>query len=193
MIPPKSRLFYVVGASGAGKDTVIDYARNNLPQDSRVVFAHRYITRPADYGAENHIALTEDEFAIRLKNGCFVMNWQSHGFSYGVGIEIVHWLHRGLTTVVSGSRQYFQTASAKFPGIRPIMVTASHDTICKRLVKRGREDIGLIRKRLERNNRFTHMHKEKMHFIQNEGEPQEAGMELLELLHQGVKSNVSNS
>lgn len=60
------RLFYVVGASGVGKDTLIRHARDALrPNAHHIVFAHRYITRPVDAGGENPIALTQAEFALR--------------------------------------------------------------------------------------------------------------------------------
>ncbi len=55
-----SRLLYLMGASGSGKDSLLDALRQHLPTD--VAVAHRYITRPADAGAENHIALSETEF-----------------------------------------------------------------------------------------------------------------------------------
>ena len=95
------RLFYVVGASGVGKDTLIRYAREALEGSDAVVFAHRYITRPAESGGENHIALTMAEFMLRERHGLFAMTWESHGYRYGVGIEIDRWLAAGLTVVVS--------------------------------------------------------------------------------------------
>ena len=43
------RLVYVMGPSGAGKDSLLSFARSALA-DEPVVFAHRYITRPAGQG-----------------------------------------------------------------------------------------------------------------------------------------------
>ena len=45
-----ARLFYLVGASGSGKDSLLGYARGKLAGAPDVLFAHRYITRPADAG-----------------------------------------------------------------------------------------------------------------------------------------------
>ena len=64
-------LVYVMGPSGAGKDSVLGRARSLLPPAAPVVFAHRYITRPAEAGGENHVALTRDEFATRRACGLF--------------------------------------------------------------------------------------------------------------------------
>ena len=44
------RLVYVAGPSGAGKDSVIEFARQHLPPGAKVRFAQRTITRPADTG-----------------------------------------------------------------------------------------------------------------------------------------------
>ncbi|GAL20638.1 ATP-binding protein PhnN [Vibrio maritimus] len=40
----KGKLYYIVGPSGAGKDTLIDAIRAEFPED--IIVAHRYITRP---------------------------------------------------------------------------------------------------------------------------------------------------
>jgi ribose 1,5-bisphosphokinase len=60
-----ARLYYVVGASGAGKDSLMQYARSALAGKGAIVFAHRYITRAAQSEGENHIALTKGEFLQR--------------------------------------------------------------------------------------------------------------------------------
>ena len=49
-------LVYVMGPSGAGKDSVLERARAMLSADQPIAFAHRYITRPPDIGGENHVA-----------------------------------------------------------------------------------------------------------------------------------------
>ena len=39
------RLIYVIGPSGSGKDSLMQYARKHCP-GNEAAFAHRYITRP---------------------------------------------------------------------------------------------------------------------------------------------------
>ena len=80
-------LVYVMGPSGAGKDSVLGRARAMLSIDLPVVFAHRYITRPVDAGGENHVALSHAEFALRRAHGLFAFHWQAHGNDYGIGLE----------------------------------------------------------------------------------------------------------
>ncbi|HEY0202209.1 MAG TPA: phosphonate metabolism protein/1,5-bisphosphokinase (PRPP-forming) PhnN, partial [Burkholderiaceae bacterium] len=55
-------LFFVVGASGVGKDTLMARARTLLGGDGRFRFARRTITRPADPDGENHHAGTQSAF-----------------------------------------------------------------------------------------------------------------------------------
>src|SRR5262249_30542502 len=109
IMPPgrQGPLVYVMGPSGAGKDSVLNRARALLASDAPVVFADRYITRPAEAGGENHIALSAEEFDLRRTHGLFAFDWQAHGNRYGIGCEIHAWRQSGLTVVVSGSREHF--------------------------------------------------------------------------------------
>ena len=115
--------FYVIGPSGAGKDSVIAWARA-ASDPGRIAFAHRYITRPALADAENHIALTPAEFAARRRAGWFALDWESHGLSYGIGREIDSWRADGIAVVVNGSRIHLAEAAARYPEIRPVLITA---------------------------------------------------------------------
>ncbi len=102
-------LFYLMGPSGSGKDSLLRALRERLGPDDRIVIAHRYITREADAN-EASVALTPDEFRRRQALGCLALDWHSHGLHYGIGIEIEQWLARGLTVIVNGSREYLPQA-----------------------------------------------------------------------------------
>jgi ribose 1,5-bisphosphokinase len=143
-------LVYVMGPSGAGKDSVLERARSLLSVDTPIAFAHRYITRPADVGGENHVALTRAEFALRRAHGLFAFHWHAHGNDYGIGREVEAWRAAGLTVVVSGSREHYEKVAGNDPGLHPVLITAALDKLRARLAQRGREDAVAAASRLAR-------------------------------------------
>ena len=148
-------LVYVMGPSGAGKDSVMNRARTLLPSQAPVFFAHRYITRPADSGGENHVALSEAEFLLRREHGLFAFDWEAHGNHYAIGCEIEIWRKAGLTVVVSGSREHFLNAHGLDADTHPVLITAPAERLVERLAERGREDSGAAAKRLGRGAAYT--------------------------------------
>ncbi len=149
-----SRLFYLIGPSGAGKDSLITYARKRINGGKAVLFAHRYITRPPLVNDENHVALSEKEFLARAARGFFAMHWQRHACHYGVGSEIDIWLTGGCHVVVNGSRTYLPQALALYPRLKVILIDVAYDRLKHRLLARGRESSADIQKRLLRNRQF---------------------------------------
>lgn len=179
----KARLIYVVGPSGSGKDSLLRYARERLADDPGVVFAHRYITRAADAGGENHVALTPAEFASRERNRLFALAWRSHGHAYGIGIEINQWLAKGATVVVNGSREYLAEASRRFPELLTVSIAVPAEVLLERLLTRGREDASSIEERLERHRRMQNP-SPSAHVITNDGPLERAGEALVALLRE---------
>ncbi|AOZ52504.1 phosphonate metabolism protein/1,5-bisphosphokinase (PRPP-forming) PhnN [Chromobacterium vaccinii] len=173
-------LWYVIGPSGAGKDSLLAYARQRLPQVAGVMFAHRYITRPADAGGENHVALSAEEFAAREASGCFALCWRRHGLAYGLGVEVAMWLAQGLDVVVNGSRSMLPLAAECFPTLRPLWITASPEVLAARLAGRGRESVEEIARRLVEAGSFAPP--PACEVLWNDGELAEAGECLLTLL-----------
>ena len=148
-------LVYVMGPSGAGKDSVMNRARTLLPSTAPVFFAHRYITRPADSGGENHVALSEAEFLLRREHGLFAFDWEAHGNHYAIGGEIEIWRKAGLTVVVSGSREHFLNAHGLDADTHPVLITAPAERLAERLATRGREDSGAAANRLGRGEAYA--------------------------------------
>ena len=144
------RLIYIMGPSGSGKDSLMAEARLRLPAEAPVVFAHRYITRPADAGGENHVALSRNEFELRVSRSLFALSWESHGFAYGIGREIDIWIEARLSVVVNGSREALFRAVMAYPELLPVLVDVPEEILRQRLGARGREDAGEIKARLAR-------------------------------------------
>ncbi len=177
----KARLIYVVGASGSGKDSLMAHARARLANETQVVFAHRYITRAADAGGENHVALMAEEFESRRQAGLLAMHWESHGHAYGIGIEVNQWLAKGVTVVLNGSRDYLKVAAQRYPELLPVWIAVSPDVLRKRLEARGRESAQEIEARLARLPAIqSSAHTGEV--IRNEGELRVAGDALVDLI-----------
>jgi len=178
-----ANLFYIIGASGAGKDSLIQYIREIMPDDVPVVFAHRYITRPADAGGENHVALGVQEFLLREQQGCFAMKWYSHDTYYGVGMEVNEWLDRGLDVIVNGSREYLIEADQRYSNLVPVLISVDQEVLHDRLIARGRETDEQINKRLIQAARLD---KEINHpdllKLENNSSIEDAGGHLLNLI-----------
>lgn len=179
----RARLIYVIGPSGSGKDSLLRYARQRLADEPGLVFAHRYITRPADVGGENHVALTPAEFATRQRNRLFALAWHSHGHAYGVGIEIHQWLAKGASVVVNGSRGAMAEARQRFPELLPVTIDVPYEVLRERLLARGREDLNTIEQRLARH-RAMQGQPVAGTVITNDGPLERAGEALLDLLRQ---------
>ena len=151
---PGGPLVYVMGPSGAGKDSVLNRARALLADNSPVVFAHRYITRAAEAGGENHIELSAAEFGLRRTHGLFAFHWRAHGNDYGIGREIYSWRKAGLTVIVSGSREHFQKLGGIDDNTHPVLITAPAGRLAERLTSRAREDAGAAAERLQRSEAY---------------------------------------
>jgi len=177
-----TKLYYVIGPSGAGKDSILDYVREHLQSDGSVAFAHRYITRPAESGSENHIALSEQEFHLRLGAGLFTMHWASHGLHYGIGVEIDHWLTKGVNVVVNGSRGYLEEAATKYHQLCPLLIDVPPSILHERLLKRGRESEEQITKRIHRATQFATITHPNLVHIDNSGPLHQAGEQMITLL-----------
>ncbi|MBC7921580.1 MAG: phosphonate metabolism protein/1,5-bisphosphokinase (PRPP-forming) PhnN [Ferruginibacter sp.] len=182
---PSGNLFYVIGPSGAGKDTLMNYAREKMNGRAAVrpvLFAHRYITRPAEAGGENHVCLSPTEFAQRKALGFFALDWQSHGNGYGIGTEIRTWLGGGAHVVVNGSREYLAAADERFPDLRVVLISVSPEVLRQRLVARGRETAGEIERRIDRSRQIAQVHHPRLLRLDNDAPLEESGARFIEML-----------
>ena len=175
------RLVYVMGPSGAGKDTLLAFARQQLA-GSHVLFAHRYITRTADAGGENHVGLSVEEFDVRAALGLFALQWSSHQLRYGIGIEIDDWLECGCTVVVNGSRGHLLEALDRYPTLDVIQIEAHPAVLAARLSARGRESAEQVQARLARRIAVALPSRVSMTTIDNSGMLEDAARSLLDLL-----------
>ena len=142
--------FLVVGASGVGKDSLLDGARQLLAGDPRYVFATRAITRPADAGGEVHQTLTEAAFAEQNAAGQFLLTWDAHGLRYGLPRTLTQDIAEGRHVVANGSRATIAELATRVPHLVVLHVTADAQAREQRIAGRGREQGTAIAARMER-------------------------------------------
>jgi len=142
-------LVVVVGPSGAGKDTLMAGARAALAGDARFRFVRREITRAAEAGGEDHVAVSPAEFSARRAAGAYALAWEAHGLGYGIPADIAGDIAAGRVVVANISRAKIAEAAAKFPTL-VLEITAPPAVLAARLAARGRETAADIAARLAR-------------------------------------------
>ncbi|WPN48817.1 MULTISPECIES: phosphonate metabolism protein/1,5-bisphosphokinase (PRPP-forming) PhnN [unclassified Pseudomonas] len=148
------RLIYLIGPSGAGKDSLLDAARERLAERGcRIV--RRVITRSAEAVGEAAMGVSPQQFTEMEAQGAFALSWHANGLSYGIPREIDDWLKSGQDVLVNGSRGHLQNARERYPHMLVVLLTVEQAVLCERLLARGRESIAEIDSRLARNARFN--------------------------------------
>ncbi|MEO9615418.1 MAG: phosphonate metabolism protein/1,5-bisphosphokinase (PRPP-forming) PhnN [Nitratireductor sp.] len=142
----------VVGPSGAGKDTLMSYARGRLSgEDGHAVhFVRRVITRAPDGGTEDHDALSVQAFLEAKANGAFALSWVAHGLHYGLPAVVDDRIAAGATVVANLSRTAIPALRARYRNVAVAFVTAAPAIRAARLAARGRETREEILARLSR-------------------------------------------
>jgi ribose 1,5-bisphosphokinase len=143
-------LWLIIGPSGVGKDSLIDGAKAVLGPNPGFAFPRREITRPADAGGEDHIAITMQEFQTRRGAGDYALSWTANGLGYGVSRAIDSALGEGRRVVMNGSRGALGDARSRYPDLHAIEITVPPEILRARLEARGRESPTEIEARLER-------------------------------------------
>jgi len=178
----------VTGPSGAGKDTVISYARERLEGRAPFVFARRVVTRQADPANEDHDSLTPEAFAAEEKAGAFALSWAAHGLSYGLPKAVDADVGAGRIVIANVSRTVVPAIAARYGSLVLVVVTAHPDIIAQRLLARGREDAASIAKRLGRVQVEEALRSEAV-LIENSGPVEMAGERFLTILRDIAEHN----
>ena len=66
--PRSGVMIVVVGPSGAGKDSIMNFAASRFRERDDVHFVRRVITRDSDAGGENHDAVSDEAFENETPN-----------------------------------------------------------------------------------------------------------------------------
>lgn len=142
-------LLLVVGASGAGKDTLIHAAKQYFVNHNAVVFPRRLITR-TDLIGEDHIPITFSDLKSLEKSQGLFLSWEAHGLYYGIPLCVKSKLENGNLVIINMSRRKISTVKRVWRNTRIIHVRVAPEILVQRLHKRGRETEASIKKRLAR-------------------------------------------
>ncbi|WP_238367784.1 phosphonate metabolism protein/1,5-bisphosphokinase (PRPP-forming) PhnN [Mesobacterium pallidum] len=142
------RLIAVVGPSGVGKDSVIAGIMAARP-DLRLV--RRVITRAPELGGEEYVPATVAEFEAMAARGAFCIRWGAHGLYYGIPAWTVTAVQEGAECLANFSRGALDEAARIFPRLKVLHITATPETLARRLANRGRESEAEIAARLTRS------------------------------------------
>lgn len=180
-LPANGRLYFLVGPSGVGKDTLLQWAQQYTPVDANIVFARRTITRPV-HASEMHDHVDEHTFWERAGAGHFSMMWEANGLCYGIPRSIEAALRAGRNVVVNGSREFVPQLRRQFPDAQVIWVEANAEEIQRRIEARQREAGPALLRRLDRVAQFAPPDGEDVIRLDNSGPVEAAGKQLLEIL-----------
>ncbi|WP_246702595.1 phosphonate metabolism protein/1,5-bisphosphokinase (PRPP-forming) PhnN [Starkeya sp. ORNL1] len=142
-------LVFVVGPSGAGKDTLLAFAKARLAARSDIVFARRLVNRAPD-GTEDHEPFDEAAFEDGIAAERFALAWRANGLCYALGPDVKAALAGGRTVVANGSRAAVAEARARYPNVKLVLITAPPEVLAARIAARGREDANARAGRLAR-------------------------------------------
>ena len=173
------RLLYVIGASGVGKDSLINEVFAQAEQQDKILIAPRLVTRLSQPSG-NDVALSKHAFQARQKAGAFLFHWQAHGFEYGIENSVLSQLKTGCNLLVNGSREYIANARKIHPQVIIVGVKADQQHLQARLKKRGRENTAVIAERLARNRQYHEVLQQADFVIDNQQSLDQAAADLLQ-------------
>ena len=140
------RLIAVVGPSGVGKDSVMDGVSAAMP---RLHLVRRVITRAPGLGGEDYDPVSVSEFESMSARGAFALHWEAHGLHYGIPARVSELVADGTDCLVNFSRRALAQAAGIFPAFVVLNITATPETLARRLAGRGRETPQDIARRLQ--------------------------------------------
>jgi len=178
------RFVLVVGPSGAGKDTLIAYAKAACVDDNSIVFPRRIVTREASASEDNE-CVSERDFDTAVSNGDFSLHWRAHGLRYALPGSVLIDIRAGRTVVANISRTVIARLRDICQNVTVVLVTAPPETLAARLAGRARTTDGNIAGRLDR---AVEVHPDII--IHNIGSIERHGLELLQVVRDQRHVNI---
>jgi guanylate kinase len=178
-------LFVVSGPSGAGKDTLVDALREQMPRLRYSVSATTRSPRPGENDGEHYFFVTPDAFKSRQREGGFLEWREYNGNLYGTPRDyVVRTLTEGYDLIMKPEVNGAVAVKAAYPdAVLIFLVPDRFSHLRERLLARRTETNEEIARRLE----IAH---QEMQYIRNfdyilineQGRQEEAVRDLLAIL-----------
>ena len=175
-------LIYVVGPSGAGKDSLLEWLHAQLRPSAPVHRARRTIDRPVTADGEQHESVSGAEFQSLHSQGQFALHWSANGHRYGIRHMHMQPLSQHHWVIVNGSRAHLPQAASQYPRLTVLHITADSEVLRHRLWARGRETPQAIENRLQRLRSLAVPEGCNLLEVQNNNSLASAGAKLIALL-----------
>lgn len=181
-------LVCIVGPSGAGKDSLIAYARRSLSSDGQFHFARRVVTRQST-ADEDHETLSDEAFIKADLNGEFFLSWRAHFLAYALRAEVARLVDSGHCVIANISRTVLESEALRRLPCLIVEITADEGLLAARLTARGRESGTDIQMRLARKATSWPVDLARI-TIDNSGKLQDAGEILLTILRRASQGRL---
>jgi len=178
-----AQLIYVVGPSGAGKDSLLMWLRQHVPSGLLIHWARRTIDRPCIPDGEMHESVHTLEFNRLLDAQQLAMHWNANEHKYGIRNSELWPLAQRHWIFLNGSRAHLPHAATLYPGLTVLHITADIEMLRQRLLKRGRESHSAIENRLQRTIDWNAPAGCRLIEIHNNHSLESSGQQLMNALH----------
>jgi ribose 1,5-bisphosphokinase len=171
---------FVVGPSGAGKDTLLGLAQASLAGDPRFLFPRRVVTRPPS-AWEDHDTLDETAFGAAERDG----SSRSRGGRTArlrVASDTIEAARRGRIVTCNVSREVVEQGRSRLLNVAVVEVAAPPEILLARLAARRRPEDGDLDARVARSTELRPVSPDLT--IQNVGSPEQGAAELVAFLAQ---------
>lgn len=138
-----SVIILIVGASGAGKDSLLNIAKKHFKDNASFNFVQRFIDRIPDNNEKNFFI---DTASFNLLDNFFISKWEANAHHYGIP---KHFIKPNCINIISISREAIKDFESKFKNVYVIEIYVPLSLLKQRLEARGREDSNQIEHRLK--------------------------------------------
>ncbi len=183
-----SKVFIIIGNSGAGKDTVIEEVQKRFPtQFKKIKIPKRVITRQ-DSDTEKFEPVDKETF-FKMRQSCeFILEWESYDHFYGIRHEVQDWLNDGHPVLMNISRKVVHKAREKFPDLNVIFIHVPLEVTADRIIERGRESYKEVLDRVVRAQKHQDYEGADL-IVDNVGNLEETSQKVLDYILESLSKN----